>query len=101
MATAAPTHVPGLPQVPAAVLDGGPPRHRVASFPPPIAENPYQRLLYEALESHGLDLVVGNRLKLDWLWRSRRQPTAATDRGAASYGSGDTGPASHHLGLDA
>jgi beta-1,4-mannosyltransferase len=78
--------------VPAAVLDGGPPRHQVASFPPPIAENPYQRLLYEALKSHGLDLVVGNRLKLDWLWRSRRQVSALHFHWPQGYYRHERGP---------
>lgn len=44
---------------------------RIASFPPVIPENPYQRLLYEALEAEGCSLVTENKLKLDWLWRER------------------------------
>lgn len=46
-------------------------RIRVASLPPPIAENPYQRLLYEALQEHGVELVQTRRLTARWLLRSR------------------------------
>jgi glycosyltransferase involved in cell wall biosynthesis len=44
---------------------------RVASFPGPIPQNPYQRLLYGALAAEGIELVRDTRLKLDWLLRSR------------------------------
>ena len=47
-------------------------RGGVASLPPPLVANPYQRLLCEQLEELGLTLVEGARLKLGWLWRSRR-----------------------------
>jgi beta-1,4-mannosyltransferase len=43
----------------------------VASFPPAIRENPYQRLLYEHLETHGFEPALRPRFKLGWLWRHR------------------------------
>lgn len=43
----------------------------IASFPPAIRQNPYQRLLYDGLRRHGFRLVAGNRLKLGWLIRNR------------------------------
>jgi glycosyltransferase involved in cell wall biosynthesis len=45
----------------------------VASLPPPIPENPYQRILYEALREHGIRLVRCDRLHFAWLWRHRRE----------------------------
>ena len=47
-------------------------RSLVASFPPAIAQNPYQRLLYEQLARHGFPSAPAPRLKLGWLWRNRR-----------------------------
>jgi glycosyltransferase involved in cell wall biosynthesis len=47
-------------------------RLRIASFPPPIAQNPYQRLLYDGLAHEGIELHRGNSLKLGWLVRTRR-----------------------------
>lgn len=44
----------------------------IASFPPAIAQNPYQRLLYEQLARHGFSSAPAPRLKLGWLWRNRR-----------------------------
>lgn len=46
-------------------------RARVACLPP-LATNPYQRLLYDALSDVGVELVPNARLKLSWLVRSRR-----------------------------
>src|SRR5690349_3661077 len=48
-------------------------RRGIASLPPPIATNPYQRLLYEQLARHGLELEPVERLRVTWLWRSRRR----------------------------
>jgi beta-1,4-mannosyltransferase len=48
-----------------------PDRMGIASLPPPIAANPYQRLLYEQLERHGLRLEPVDRLRATWLWRAR------------------------------
>jgi glycosyltransferase involved in cell wall biosynthesis len=45
----------------------------IASFPPVIPQNPYQRLLYAELADHGYRLELGHRLKLAWLWRRRKQ----------------------------
>jgi beta-1,4-mannosyltransferase len=45
----------------------------IASFPPVIPQNPYQRLLYEELVQHGYSLVPSFRLKVGELWRSRRK----------------------------
>jgi beta-1,4-mannosyltransferase len=43
----------------------------LASFPPVISQNPYQRLLYEHLALLGVDVVDGAALKAGWLWRNR------------------------------
>jgi len=43
----------------------------VASFPPVLQTNPYQRLLYEALATLGITLAGGARFDLGWLLRSR------------------------------
>jgi beta-1,4-mannosyltransferase len=45
----------------------------VASFPEPIARNPYQTLLYRHLASLGFELVPAARLHLRWLWSNRRR----------------------------
>ena len=42
---------------------------RIASFPPVIQENPYQRLLYGGLAPLGFELEGDNRLKVGWLLR--------------------------------
>ena len=47
-------------------------RDRVASFPPVSSRNPYQRLLYDQLAGHGLELAEPEPLTLGWLRRSRR-----------------------------
>jgi beta-1,4-mannosyltransferase len=44
----------------------------VISFPPVLRENPYQRLLYDALAPHGYKIVDGGEFKLHWLIRKRR-----------------------------
>jgi glycosyltransferase involved in cell wall biosynthesis len=43
----------------------------IASFPPVIPQNPYQRLLYEHLAAHGFVIADGARLKLGWLLGNR------------------------------
>lgn len=48
-------------------------RIRIASFPPVIQENPYQRLLYRGLEAYGFELENGNRFKVGWLLRRGRR----------------------------
>jgi beta-1,4-mannosyltransferase len=50
-----------------------PARTGIVSLPPPVATNPYQRLLYEQLERHGLRLEPVDRLRVRWLWSSRRR----------------------------
>jgi beta-1,4-mannosyltransferase len=45
---------------------------RIASFPPPIAQNPFQRLLYDALASEGVVLVDSAPLRIAWLVDSRK-----------------------------
>ncbi len=45
---------------------------RIASFPPPIPQNPYQRLLYDGLEAEGVQLVPSAPLRFRWLLASRR-----------------------------
>ncbi len=49
------------------------PRTRIASLPPVLETNPYQRLLYAELDRAGLALEPRPRLKLSWLWRQRRR----------------------------
>jgi beta-1,4-mannosyltransferase len=44
----------------------------LASFPPALKANPYQRLLYEQLATHGFEVVRGE-FDLGWLIRSRRR----------------------------
>ena len=46
---------------------------RLASFPPVISTNPYQRLLYGALARCGVELVDGARFDLGWLRRARHR----------------------------
>ena len=48
-------------------------RRQIASFPPPLATNPYQSLLYAQLAAHGYPLASEARLKLRWLIRARRE----------------------------
>jgi beta-1,4-mannosyltransferase len=47
-------------------------RVTIASFPPPIPQNPYQRLLYESLAEEDVVLVDSSPLRLGWLLRRRR-----------------------------
>ncbi len=44
----------------------------VASLPPPIPQNPYQRLLYEHLAAERLPLIPLGKLDVGSLWRCRR-----------------------------
>jgi beta-1,4-mannosyltransferase len=48
----------------------------LASFPPPLPQNPYQRLLYAQTAAHGLALVDGVHFKLRSLWRERHRVRA-------------------------
>ena len=49
-------------------------RHRsIASFPPSIAQNPYQRLLYEHLVPLGFSAEPAPRFKTRWLIEARRR----------------------------
>jgi glycosyltransferase involved in cell wall biosynthesis len=48
------------------------PRTRIASLPPVLDANPYQRLLYAELARSGLTLEARPRLRLRWLWRHRK-----------------------------
>jgi glycosyltransferase involved in cell wall biosynthesis len=43
----------------------------VVSLPPILRQNPYQRLLYEHLEPHGVRYVGSGELELGWLIRRR------------------------------
>jgi glycosyltransferase involved in cell wall biosynthesis len=43
----------------------------IASFPPVIRQNPYQRLLYAHLAKRGFRLAEDGRFKLDWLWAAK------------------------------
>jgi glycosyltransferase involved in cell wall biosynthesis len=50
----------------------------VLCLPPPLRENPYQRLLYQHLNDHGCELVSDPRLhagvlRFRWLWRWRAE----------------------------
>ncbi len=48
-------------------------RRGIVSLPPPIASNPYQRLLYEQLARHDLPLEPVERLRATWLWTARHR----------------------------
>jgi glycosyltransferase involved in cell wall biosynthesis len=50
-----------------------PDRIRVARLPATSDGNPYQRVLYERLRRHGVDLVDDARPALSWLLRNRRR----------------------------
>ena len=43
----------------------------LASFPDPLAENAYQRLLYDAMAPHGFVVREGAVFELGWLLRNR------------------------------
>jgi beta-1,4-mannosyltransferase len=48
-------------------------RSAIASFPPVLERNPYQRLLYAELSRRGFSLAAPAELKAKWLWSSRRE----------------------------
>jgi beta-1,4-mannosyltransferase len=48
-------------------------RAGIASFPAPIPENPYQRLLYEHLAPRGFSLEPSRRLRMAYLWSARKR----------------------------
>jgi beta-1,4-mannosyltransferase len=48
-------------------------RSAIASFPPVLERNPYQRLLYAELGRQGFPLAAPSKLKLRWLWSSRKE----------------------------
>jgi glycosyltransferase involved in cell wall biosynthesis len=45
----------------------------VVSHPTPLPQNPYQRLLYEALAPHGFRIEDDGEFKVGWLVRNRRR----------------------------
>jgi glycosyltransferase involved in cell wall biosynthesis len=71
MSTAAPARESLDQPAPAGAVFAAP-RTRVASLPPVLDANPYQRLLYAELARSGLTLEARPRLKLSWLWRHRK-----------------------------
>lgn len=71
MSTAAPARE-SLDRAAASEAALGAPRTRIASLPPVLEANPYQRLLYAELARAGLELEPRSPLKLSWLWRRRR-----------------------------
>jgi glycosyltransferase involved in cell wall biosynthesis len=71
MSTAAPAREPIDPRAASAAVSAVS-RPRIASFPPVLDANPYQRLLYAELARAGLELEPRPRLRLVWLWRHRR-----------------------------
>src|SRR5687767_5821416 len=48
-------------------------RPGILSLPAPIPENPYQRLLYEHLATHGFSLEPSRRLRIGYLWSARKR----------------------------
>jgi beta-1,4-mannosyltransferase len=58
------------PRTSSGVLAGS--RTRIASLPPVLPTNPYQRLLYAELARAGMELEPRPKLKISWLWRHRR-----------------------------
>src|SRR3954470_22207033 len=51
-------------------------RRGIASFPPAIPQNPYQRLLYAHLDELGVPLETAERFDVGWLRRARREVAA-------------------------
>jgi beta-1,4-mannosyltransferase len=47
-------------------------RGGIASYPPVLRTNPYQRLLYGELADFGFGVVDNAQFRLGWLWRARR-----------------------------
>ncbi|HEV2902606.1 MAG TPA: hypothetical protein VGW30_05035, partial [Gaiellaceae bacterium] len=66
--TSSTLEAPGV--TPAAAPLAGAPR-RIASFPSMLKANPYQRLLYDQLAAHGLELEQDAEFRLRWLRRRR------------------------------
>lgn len=48
------------------------PLRRIACFPSVLGTNPYQRLLYEQLSAHGIELGDRAEFRVRWLVRNRR-----------------------------
>lgn len=46
-------------------------RPAVIPLPPPLAENPYQRLLYDHLRLAGVEVLEIPRFRVGWLWAHR------------------------------
>jgi glycosyltransferase involved in cell wall biosynthesis len=65
----------------------------VASFPGVLSTNPYQRLLYAALEPHGLSVVSDTSLDARWLWSRRKHICALHFHWPQSYWRHERGPA--------
>jgi beta-1,4-mannosyltransferase len=53
--------------------DSKPGRWAIASFPPVLERNPYQRLLYAQLAELDFPLAPPAKLKVRWLWSSRKR----------------------------
>lgn len=49
------------------------PARRIACFPSILSTNPYQRLLYEHLASHEIEIVPHAEFRIRWLARNRRR----------------------------
>jgi beta-1,4-mannosyltransferase len=68
-------------------------RRAIASFPPVLKSNPYQRLLYEHLAAHGFELADGAQFELGWLWRARREAGVLHFHWPQSFWHHERGPA--------
>jgi beta-1,4-mannosyltransferase len=68
-------------------------RAAVASFPPVLPTNPYQRLLYEQLAALGIPLASAERFRLGPLWRIRSAVRYLHFHWPQSYWRHEHGPA--------
>jgi beta-1,4-mannosyltransferase len=64
---------PSAPRTESSTASSTSKRCSIASFPPVLERNPYQRLLYAELAERGFPLAPAARLKLGWLWKSRKR----------------------------
>lgn len=71
----------------------------ILSLPPPLHQNPYQRLLYAELETHGFVVAPRAKLRIAWLWSHRDEVGVLHFHWPQSYYRFDHGPALLQLPL--
>lgn len=69
----------------------------IASLPPPLPQNPYQRLLYAQLAKHSFVLLPPVKLRIGWLWRHRSDVGVLHFHWPQGYYRFDRGPAALQL----